>query len=248
MDIKVWGKRPIPIVEIFNSISGEGVSAGILTTFVRTAGCNLRCSYCDTTYSYDENSPDCQRMTPEEIVLELKKLYTKDILCTGGEPLEPGKDKRYLPLYFASKGFDVRIETNGSCPLYSNEEVQLFLAEQRWEHVHYTMDIKCPGSGMHQHNILEENLRCLRPGDEIKFVVSDRTDMDFAMDVIRNYKDIFATGEVCLCFSPVFNKMEPKTLVDMLKSERRFFGDHDLHARLSLQIHKMIWPPDMKGV
>ena len=238
----------IPVVEIFNSVSGEGISAGTITTFVRVAGCNLRCSYCDTTYSYDEFSENNQMMTPYEIVDRVSQFGCKDIICTGGEPLEPQKPKRYLPLYLASKGFKVKIETNGSCPVYSNEELGCFLKGDRFEVLNYALDIKCPGSGMTKYNIFEENLEKLHEGDELKFVVSNQEDIAYAIKVIDKYKDILALNKVVINFSPAYGLIKPEELVEVLKEKHQYFSNYELRVRLSLQLHKIIWPADARGV
>lgn len=248
MTVNKFKNAIIPVVEIFNSVSGEGISAGSIATFVRVAGCNLRCSYCDTTYSYDEYNEDNQMMTPDEIVDRVAALGCKDIICTGGEPLELQKPKRYLPLYLASKGFRVRIETNGSCPVYSSEELECFLRGKRLPVLYYALDIKCPGSGMSKYNLFEQNLEKLYEGDELKFVVSHRQDIDYAVKIIEKYKDILALNKVIINFSPVFGRIEPRELVEVLKEKHQYFSNYSLQVRLSLQIHKIIWPADTKGV
>jgi 7-carboxy-7-deazaguanine synthase len=152
-----------------------------------------------------------------------------------------------LPLYLASKGFYVRIETNGSCPVYSKEEFSIFTDGENLK-VHYVLDVKCPGSGMSLHNILEENFSKLHLGDEIKFVVSNQEDIEFALDVLDKYKNIFSAKEVVINFSPVFKSIDTKDIVEMLVKKNSYFTDQSLRVRLSLQIHKVIWPPDMRGV
>jgi 7-carboxy-7-deazaguanine synthase len=247
MDLEQFKQCKIPVVEIFTSISGEGISAGEVLTFIRTAGCNLRCCYCDTTYSYDEKASTNEFLTAEEIVERLKKIGAFKLLCTGGEPLETGKAKRYLPLYLASRGFDVRIETNGSCPVYSNEEFAAF-TDGKALSLHYVLDVKCLGSGMDEHNIFEENFSMLHLGDEIKFVVASQEDIDYALAVLNKYKDIFSAKEVVINFSPVFQSIETKDIVKMLVEKNSYCMAAGLRVRLSLQIHKIIWPPEMRGV
>jgi 7-carboxy-7-deazaguanine synthase len=247
MKLEEFKKSRIPVVEIFTSISGEGISGGEVLTFIRVAGCNLRCSYCDTTYSYDEKASNNEFLTAEEIVARLKEIGAFKILCTGGEPLEAEKAKRYLPLYLASEGFDVRIESNGSCLVYSKEEFAVF-TEVEVSRVHYVLDVKCPGSAMSEHNIFKENFSKLRLGDEIKFVVAGQEDIDYALAVINKYKDILSAKEVVINFSPVFNSIETKDIVEMLVEKNSYFMAEGLRVRLSLQIHKVIWPPEMRGV
>lgn len=234
----------IPIVEIFSSISGEGITQGQLVSFVRTAGCNLRCSYCDTTYSYDESSSDMELLTPEEILEKVTALGCRDIICTGGEPLEEDKPKKYLPYYFASNGFNVRIETNGSCrlgdgsPIFSKEEAPVF----------YVLDVKCPSSGMSEYNIFEENFSKLRLGDELKFVMADEDDISYALEVIDKYKQIFSEKQVVINFSSVFGKLDPERIVKLIIEKNSYFVDNGIKVRLSLQIHKFIWRPETRGV
>ena len=247
MNLKQFENYKIPVVEIFTSISGEGISAGEVLTFIRVAGCNLRCSYCDTTYSYDEKEINNEFITAQEIIKRLKKMGASKILCTGGEPLETKKQKRYLPIYLASKGFDVRIETNGSNPVYSKEELYIFTDKERIK-LHYVLDVKCPGSGMEKHNIFEENFLKLHLGDEIKFVVASQVDIDFALEVLNKYKSILSVNEVVINFSPVFNLIDTKGIVKMLVEKNSYFTEQCLKVRLSLQIHKVIWPPQMRGV
>lgn len=237
----------ISVVEIFTSISGEGISAGEVLTFIRVAGCNLRCSYCDTTYSYDENGSSNEFLTVDEIVERVKKIGALKLLCTGGEPLETNKIKRYLPLYLASQGFDVRIETNGSCPLYTKKEISAFTDEEVLP-FHYVLDVKCPGSGMQENNIFKENFLKLHLGDEVKFVVASQEDIDYALIVLNKYKTIFSIKEVVINFSPVFKSIQTKDVVKMLVEKNSYFMTEGLRVRLSLQIHKVIWPPETKGV
>ena len=247
MNIHEFQNTKIPIVEIFSSISGEGISQGEVVSFVRVAGCNLRCNYCDTTYSYDEYSKNNYCMTPDEIVIKLQSLGCKDVICTGGEPLETSSIKRYLPLYLSTKGFDVRIETNGSCSVYTLEEISMFPTKDNLQ-MYYTLDVKCPGSGMCHCNIFEENFNKLHQGDELKFVVSDKNDINYALDVIDKYKDVLSQANVVLNFSPVFRRIEPKEIAEMLVNKHTYFSKNNLKTRLSLQIHKFIWDADAKGV
>ncbi len=244
MTLEQFLETKIPIVEIFCSVSGEGITQGQLVTFVRTAGCNLRCSYCDTTYSYNESGKDIELLTPEEILIRVKALGCREIICTGGEPLEEGKPKRFVPYYLASKGFNVRIETNGSCrlgdgsPLFEKQEAPVF----------YVLDVKCPSSGMSQYNIFEENFNKLRPGDELKFVMADEEDIRYALDVIDRYKKIFSEKQVVINFSSVFGKLPPEKIVKVMIEKNSYFMDNGIKVRLSLQIHKFIWKPETRGV
>lgn len=248
MDLKQFEESKIPVVEIFNSISGEGVSAGTVMTFVRVAGCNLRCGYCDTRYSYEESEKVNRRLYAGDIIKDLNRYKCKNVLCTGGEPLELNKAKRYLPLYIASKGFKVRIETNGSTPLYSKYEVNEFLQSTGLYNLNYALDIKCPDSGMSGFNIYEDNFKGLGPSDEIKFIVMSQNDMRFGLEIIKYYRDILSATGAAINFSPVFGKLHPAEIVNMLKENNAYFEVSNLKVRLSLQIHKFIWPPEARGV
>ncbi len=237
----------IPIVEIFHSISGEGISAGDVVTFVRVAGCDLRCTWCDTKYSFKENGTGISQLLPEEIAIKLSEIGTLEIICTGGEPLEQNKSKRYLPAYLQSKGFNVRIETSGGSDLYSEIELDFFNLDKTNRPV-YTMDIKCPGSGMSEKNNFE-NIGLLDRRDELKFVVADEEDLDYAMNKIQEFRNELSEKRIMLNFSPVFESMESLTACwEFLKEKTPYFQEKKLLARLSLQIHKFIWPPHQRGV
>ncbi|MCK8826937.1 radical SAM protein [Natroniella acetigena] len=248
MKTEEFRETKIPVVEIFNSISGEGISAGEVVTFVRVAGCNLRCSYCDTQYSYERSGAGVSWMLPEKIVEQVTEFGSQQVICTGGEPLEVDYPKRYLPLYLAVKGFAVRIETNGSCPLYDNQEFRSFLTDSTLAQVDYTVDVKCPSSGMVEHDRLGENLQKLDSKDELKFVVGSQEDIEYAEEVISNYREVLASNGVIINFSPVTGEIEPAYLVDFLTTKEEYFNNSGLKVRLSLQIHKIIWSEETRGV
>jgi len=238
-------KVKIPIVEIFHSISGEGISAGNIVVFVRVSGCNLRCTWCDTKYSFPESGDSVRMLLPSEIADEVKSFNSDEIICTGGEPLEEEKEKRYLSAYLAGLGYKVRIETSGASELYQNNELDVFPGAEK--NITYCMDVKCPGSGMVYQNMLT-NIALLKKGDEIKFVVKDITDLNFSFDVIDAYKKQLSENGIAINFSPVFDSIKPSEIVDFLKERNKYSIDNNLWIRLSLQLHKYIWPPFMRGV
>ncbi|WP_051461071.1 radical SAM protein [Ruminiclostridium josui] len=248
MNLQQFEQSRIPIIEIFNSVSGEGITAGSVMTFVRVAGCNLRCNYCDTKYSYNEFGNDIQVLKPNEVVNILESYNCKNVLCTGGEPLELNKVKRYLPLYLALKGFKVRIETNGSCPLYSKAELNDFSEETNVLKLNYALDVKCPDSEMSNFNIYNENFKLLGTDDEIKFIAGSRSDLKFAFEIIKGHRNILSQTGITINFSPVFGKLDAIEIVNWLKENNAYFEEYKLNVRLSLQIHKFIWPPEARGV
>ena len=218
----------LKVVEIFKSIDGEGIRAGYPATFVRLYGCSLRCSFCDTKYSYDNDK--YINMTIDEIIKEISDYKSRRITLTGGEPLyQP--EAADLIHKLLEQGFEVNIETNGSIDL---EE---FLgADSFHENLIITMDWKSISSNMSQHMVVS-NLYNLRKQDVLKFVVGDGQDLDQMRDIISSKPlkcNIFV--------SPVFGKIEPREIVE-------YILDNNLEdVRIQLQLHKIIWPADMRGV
>lgn len=209
--------------EIFHSIQGESGYNGWPCSFVRLTGCNLRCSYCDTRYAYDEGS----LMTVQEIVGRVRAFDCPLVEITGGEPLlqeeTPGLIADLLDL-----GHTVLLETNGSR--------DISVVDGRCVRI---VDIKCPSSGESGANDLE-NLRRLEPHDEIKCVIGTRADYEFARDVLGFTAQRPRVGNV-IHFCPVFGKLEAKDLAEWILHDR-------LRVRLGLQLHKIIWAPDRRGV
>lgn len=211
--------------EIFCSIEGEGKRAGYPCVFVRFNGCNLRCSYCDTAYAQEE----CKgiEMSPKEIAIKVRSFGFDKVTLTGGEPLLQ-EDIELLVHELVSRGMQVNIETNGSVEIehtsYSSDE--LF----------YTVDYKCPSSGMSRKMNPKAFVR-LRFEDVLKFVVGSKEDMEDALRIINVY------DPPCqIFFSPVFGKIEPVAIVDFIK-------EHYLkNVRIQLQLHKFIWDPEERGV
>ena len=216
-------EKKIKINEIYYTFSGEGETKGLPVVIVRFAGCNLRCDYCDSRYAYEEG----EELTFDEIVKRIDKYDHFRVLLTGGEPLAASHCLDFIK-YLYSEKFSIILETNGS-----------FLIEEYFPYVDIIcMDVKCPSSGMSDKMYLR-NLECIREQDEIKFVIGNRKDYDFAKDVIRKYYGyVFQSQYV---FSPVWGKIEPKTLAEWILEDK-------LDVRYSLQMHKVIWDKDKRGV
>ena len=184
-----------PVNEIFFSIDGEGKRAGSLAAFIRLAGCNLRCSYCDTAYAFDEG-----KSMRIEAIAEAVKGW-KNVTVTGGEPL----CQDIHVLLQRLREHEVNIETNGSV------DVTPYHA---YPWVFFTLDYKCPSSGM-ESSMLEKNFQTLRPQDVLKFVVGDMEDLRTAQRVCEKYEPN------CLVYlSPVFGKIEAKEIVEYMKAAR----------------------------
>lgn len=206
------------ICEIFNSIQGEGLTMGAPTVFVRAVGCNLRCSWCDTGYSFEGGT----EMTVDEILDEVGDAFR--VCFTGGEPmLQP--DAVELIGRLVSRGIQVVLETNGSVDLSTVPGGPL---------VQISMDWKCPSSGM-TGRMLESNLDILSGKDQLKLIIKDQGDLDFAVDFVRSH-DI-----VCpVIFGPVGG-------IDRLEWLVQRVLDEHLDVRVLPQLHKIIWG-DRKGV
>jgi 7-carboxy-7-deazaguanine synthase len=211
----------LKINEIYLSLQGESTYAGVPCVFVRLTGCSLRCSWCDTAYAFYEGKDEGL----EEILSKVDSYGVKLVELTGGEPLE---QEGVYPLMEAllKKGYKVLLETSGAVDL-----------EQVPKAVVKIMDIKCPGSGEEKRN-LWENLTRLVPGqDEIKFVIKDRADYDFAKDVTRGRG---LAGKFTLLFSPAHEHLKPSELAEWITADR-------LPVRFQLQMHKYVWPDENKG-
>lgn len=221
----------IPMVEIFETVEGEGTQAGYPTVFVRLFGCNLRCTWCDTPYSYAPAKAE-KLLAIEEIVEQVQSYRSNRICLTGGEPLMYGDKSIALIQQLAALEHivDLHIETNGAIHL------DPFLAAIASPKVRYIMDYKLPGSGENE-QMLPENLALLRPQDELKFVIGSERDFDFAKQVLQN--NVIAAVPL---FSPVWETMPPAHLVRLLLDN----GLH--HVKLNMQQHKWIWDPQTRGV
>lgn len=211
----------IKINEIFYSIQGESTHAGRPTIFIRLTGCNLRCSYCDTEYAFFEG----KNYKIEDILTEIKKYNCKLVEVTGGEPLLQ-KESAELISRLCDENYEVMVETGGGVDICNVDERAIVI-----------MDIKCPSSGMSD-KMLWENINLLKPIDEIKFVIADKNDFYWSEKIIDKFN---LTDKFTVLFSPVFGKIEPVELVDLILEE-------NLNVRFQLQMHKFVWKPDARGV
>jgi 7-carboxy-7-deazaguanine synthase len=226
-----WNAIKLPMVEIFETVEGEGTRAGFPTVFVRLFGCNLRCSWCDTKYSYPPEEAD-KFMTIEEIVQEVCGYRSTHLCLTGGEPLLYGDKSAALieALLEIERLTDIHIETNGAIDLTK------FLEQIDSPKVRYVMDYKLPDSGESDAMLLD-NFAKLRKQDELKFVIGSLRDFEEAKRVLEQYPT-----EALPLFSPVWETMPPVRLVELML-------EHGLsHVKLNMQLHKIIWDPAARGV
>ncbi len=208
--------------EIFYSIQGESTRAGEPCVFVRLTACDLRCSWCDTPYAFHEG----RKMTVDEVVAEVNRHRCPLVEITGGEPLL--QDDVYpLMERLLEGGRRVMLETGGHRPI-----------DRVPPAVEKIVDVKCPGSGEADKNHWA-NLDALAPADEVKFVISDRADYEFAKAVMAERR--LDTRARAVLLSPVHGVLDPKTLSEWMLADR-------LPARLQLQLHKYIWTPATRGV
>jgi 7-carboxy-7-deazaguanine synthase len=212
----------LTINEIFHSIQGESTHAGRPCVFVRLTACDLRCSWCDTPYSFYEG----RKQTVDEVLTAVDAYDCPLVEITGGEPLLQ-EDVYELMARLLAGGRTVMLETGGHRPIdrVPPEVVKI-------------VDVKCPGSGESARNEWK-NLERLALHDEVKFVVKDRADYEFARDVLQRYGLTARCAAVLL--SPVHGELDPKTLSEWMLADR-------LPARLQLQLHKFIWSPSTRGV
>lgn len=208
------------VTEIFASIQGETTHAGRPCSFVRFTGCDLRCGYCDSSYAWSGG----ELRSVDEVLAALAVLGPRFVTLTGGEPLlQP--ELPALCLRLLERGYEVAVETHGQAPL-----------EALPAGVRRILDVKTPGSGAEDR--LFAHLPDVRPGDEVKFVLTSEADFRWAVDVARRFG---LEGRVPILLSPVFGRVEPRDLVAWLLASR-------LDARVGLQLHKYIWAPDARGV
>ncbi len=207
--------------EIFKSIQGESTYAGIPCVFVRLTGCNLRCSYCDTTYAYEEGID----MSVNEIVNKIEDYSCKNVCITGGEPLLQKNVYKLINL-LKTKSYKIFVETNGALniDLLPGNIIRI-------------MDMKCPDSGMNK-EMDWKNLERLRGDDEVKFVLSSKKDYEWAKRIVRKHN---LPDKTNVLFGSAYGKLKPKSLAGWILKDR-------LNVRLQLQLHRIIWPDKTRGV
>jgi 7-carboxy-7-deazaguanine synthase len=209
------------VTEIFHSIQGESTFAGLPCVFVRVTGCPLRCTWCDTAYAFH----DGEEMSLDRIIERVASFGCRLVEITGGEPLhDPVAFDLITRLLDA--GSTVLVETSGAIDIAPLDRRAVII-----------MDLKCPGSGMADRT-LWSNLDHLKPGDQVKFVLKDRDDYQWAREVLARTR--VHERQTVLC-SPVFGELDPKVLAEWMLEDR-------LSARLQLQLHKLIWDPATRGV
>ncbi|MDO4941991.1 MAG: putative 7-carboxy-7-deazaguanine synthase QueE [Lachnospiraceae bacterium] len=217
------------VVESFLSINGEGKKAGQLAVFIRFAGCNLNCSYCDTTWANHPDAPFIW-MTKEEIYQVICDFGVYNVTLTGGEPLRQEYMCDLLSYLIRDERLAIEIETNGSVDITPYIGIS--------DRISMTLDYKLPGSGMESAMYLS-NYEKVRTVDTVKFVSGSREDLIRAKEIMDQYGLVSR----CSCYlSPVFGKIEPEEIVTFMKEEK-LNG-----VNLQIQMHKVIWDPEMKGV
>ena len=210
------------INEIFYSLQGESTWMGLPCVFIRLSGCNLRCRYCDTQYAYEPGDP----MGVDDVIAAAARYKCSRLTITGGEPLL----QEHTPLLVSlllENGFDVSLETNGSLSIESLDDRCMKV-----------MDLKCPSSGMQAHNRME-NIKRLGSRDQIKFVVANREDYHFALSMASRLASDMEAERILM--SPVHGVLSPTVLAEWMIESRA-------HARLQLQLHKLLWPERDRGV
>jgi 7-carboxy-7-deazaguanine synthase len=212
----------LTINEIFHSIQGESTHAGRPCVFVRLTACDLRCSWCDTPYAFHEG----RKMSVDDVVAQVGAIGCEYVEITGGEPLlQP--DVYPLMQQLVDRGHVVLIETGGHRNI-ANVPPEVIRI----------VDVKCPGSGEAAKNCWD-NMALLKPSDEVKFVIQDREDYQFARDAVKQYE--LAARTAAVLFSPVHGVLEAKQLAEWILEDR-------LPVRLQLQVHKYIWGAEVRGV
>lgn len=208
------------INEIFKSIQGETTFQGIPSVFIRTTGCNLRCSWCDTKYAYH----DGKDYSLDNLLKIIEKFNCRYVVITGGEPLEQ-EEVPLLVTKLIKDGYNVLVETNGSKDISTLHPSTFRI-----------VDFKCPGSCMTDRMLLE-NVKHLSSRDEVKFVIADYNDYVWAKSIIETH----TLGQICtILLSPAFSQLKPEQMAEWIIND-------NLPVRMQLQIHKYIWGHDARG-
>jgi 7-carboxy-7-deazaguanine synthase len=209
------------VTEIFYSIQGESSYAGKPCVFVRLTGCPLRCTWCDTSYAFHGGA----EWSLARILAEVEHFDCSLIEITGGEPLAQPEVHQLIPI-LADRGYTVLIETSGALDISAVDPRAVLI-----------MDLKCPGSGMEDRNCWA-NVPLLKAMDEVKFVIKDRADYEWAADAVGKWR---LGDRHAVLFSPVFEELDPQRLAEWILADR-------LPVRVQLQLHKLIWDPAARGV
>jgi 7-carboxy-7-deazaguanine synthase len=209
------------VTELFYSIQGESTYAGQPCVFIRLTGCPLRCAWCDTEYAFYDGS----EVLLEQLLMKVESYGCRLVEITGGEPLAQSESFALIRR-LCDSGFDVLIETSGA--------IDTAAVDRR---AHVILDVKCPASGMSD-RMHWPNVTRLTAKDQVKFVLADRSDYEWACEVLARYG---LAGRCTVLMSPVFGSLEPRQLAEWI------LADH-LPVRVQLQLHKLIWAPDMRGV
>ncbi len=213
--------QTLQITEIFHSIQGESTHVGQPCVFVRLTGCPLRCTWCDTEYAFHGG----EALTVEAILEQVQSYECPLVEVTGGEPLhQPGA--LVLLKQLCDAGYQTMIETSGSFDISKIDP-----------RVSIIMDVKCPGSGMTD-RMRWANIEHLSEKDEVKFVLKDEADYEWSKDIVQQYQ----LGNRCtVLFSPVFGSLDLQSLAEQILSDK-------LPVRMQVQLHKLIWDPETRGV
>lgn len=226
----------VPMVEVFETIEGEGMKAGFPTVFVRVFHCNLRCLWCDTPYSYAPAKPK-YNITIQNLVEEVQRYSSRNICLTGGEPLIHQEKSAALihQLSLLEQIEDIHIETNGAIDIEPFAQLRDELPV--WgKKVRFVMDFKLPDSG-EMDKMITDNFNYLEDQDEIKFVIGSDEDFHIALETIKTY---YQKGVILM--SPVWETMPPRKLVEKVL-------EHQLaNVKVNMQLHKIIWDPNQRGV
>ncbi|MDF2677339.1 MAG: queE [Bacillota bacterium] len=219
------------IIEKFLSIDGEGPSAGEIATFIRFLGCNLRCSWCDTKYSWEKESTT-ERLSSREIYDYIKENGSNNVTLTGGEPLIQENIHELLGILNNDENLKIHVETNGSV------DIGCFKEKYKSGNISYIVDYKLPSSKMTECMNLS-NLNSVDFNDTYKFVIGSKEDLNMAYDIIKKYD---LTSKCLVYLSPVFGAIELNDIVEFMKNKKLN------KVKLQVQLHKIIWDKNARGV